>query len=68
MSAPVNRKDPIAAGSAAPIRSIRPLKLKEENPDRDIYILYRDLRTFGEREDLYKEARQAGILFIRYHL
>ncbi len=44
------------------------LKLKEENPDRDIYILYRDLRTFGEREDLYKEARQAGILFIRYTL
>ncbi len=43
------------------------LKLKEENPDRDIFILYRDLRTFGEREDLYKEARQAGILFIRYN-
>ena len=42
------------------------LQLKEENPDRDIYILYRDLRTFGEREDLYKQARQAGILFIRY--
>jgi len=42
------------------------LELKEENPDRDIYILYRDLRTFGEREDLYKQARQAGILFIRY--
>ena len=42
------------------------LKLKEENPDRDIYILYRDLRTYGEREDLYKQARQAGILFIRY--
>ena len=44
------------------------LKLKEENPDRDVYILYRDLRTFGEREDLYKQARQAGIIFIRYHL
>jgi heterodisulfide reductase subunit A len=42
------------------------LKLKEENPERDIFILYRDLRTFGEREDLYKEARQAGIFFIRY--
>ena len=42
------------------------LKLKEEDPDRDIYILYRDLRTYGEREDLYKQARQAGIFFIRY--
>lgn len=44
------------------------LQLKEENPERDIYIIYRDLRTFGEREDLYKQARQAGILFIRYAL
>ena len=44
------------------------LKLKEENPERDIYILYRDLRTYGEREDLYKQARQAGIIFIRYTL
>ncbi len=65
---PGNRNGPIAAGSAAPIPSIRPSRLKEENPDRDIYILYRDLRTFGEREDLYKQARQAGILFIRYSL
>ena len=44
------------------------LKLKEEDPDRDVYILYRDMRTYGEREDLYKQARQAGILFIRYSL
>ncbi len=42
------------------------LQLKEENPDRDIYILFRDLRTFGEREDLYKQAREAGVLFVRY--
>ncbi len=42
------------------------LKLKEANPERDVYILYRDLRTFGKREDLYKEARQAGVFFIRY--
>jgi len=44
------------------------LKMKEEDPDRDIYILYRDLRTYGEREDLYKQARQAGIIFIRFSL
>lgn len=44
------------------------LKLKEADPDREVYILYRDLRTYGEREDLYKQARQAGILFIRYSL
>ena len=44
------------------------LDLKEINPDMDIYILYRDIRTYGEREDLYKEARKRGIIFIRYDL
>ena len=44
------------------------LELKKRNPDMDIYILYRDIRTYGEKEYLYKEARQAGVLFIRYHL
>ena len=42
------------------------LTLKKLNPDMNIYILYRDIRTFGEREDLYMEARVRGILFIRY--
>ncbi len=44
------------------------LKLKEMNPDMDIYILYRDIRTYGERERLYRKAREKGILFIRYSL
>ena len=44
------------------------LKLKEINPDTDIYILYRDIRTYGRREELYREARKKGILFIRYDL
>ena len=32
----------------------------------NVFILYRDIRTYGERELLYKEARKAGIFFIRY--
>ncbi|MGD9333905.1 MAG: CoB--CoM heterodisulfide reductase iron-sulfur subunit A family protein [Desulfobacterales bacterium] len=44
------------------------LTLKTLNPDMDIYILYRDIRTFGEKERLYTEARVKGILFIRYDL
>lgn len=32
----------------------------------DVYVLYRDIRTPGLREKLYKEAREKGILFIRY--
>ncbi|ACL06735.1 Heterodisulfide reductase, subunit A-like protein [Desulfatibacillum aliphaticivorans] len=42
------------------------IALKERNPDANVYILYRDIRTYGERELLYKKAREAGVLFIRY--
>ncbi|MBW2651347.1 MAG: CoB--CoM heterodisulfide reductase iron-sulfur subunit A family protein [Deltaproteobacteria bacterium] len=38
------------------------------NPDVEIYILYRDIRTYGFREDIYNEAREKGIIFIRYDL
>ena len=44
------------------------LHLKEMNPDMNVYILYRDIRSYGERELLYKRARQAGISFIRFSL
>jgi heterodisulfide reductase subunit A len=43
------------------------LSLKSINPDMDIFILYRDLRSYGLREDLYREARDRKIKFIRYH-
>jgi heterodisulfide reductase subunit A2 len=42
------------------------LFLKEKNPNMDIYILYRDIRTYGEKEMLYRQARGTGINFIRY--
>ena len=42
------------------------LELKELNPDMDIYVLYRDIRTYGQREALYREAREKGVIFIRY--
>ncbi|MBE9501618.1 MAG: FAD-dependent oxidoreductase [Chloroflexi bacterium] len=44
------------------------VELKKRNPDIDVYILYRDMRTYGEREDLYREARALGVIFIRYDL
>jgi len=44
------------------------LTLKEMNPEMNIFILYRDIRTYGEREYLYKKAREQGIIFIRYSL
>jgi heterodisulfide reductase subunit A-like polyferredoxin len=44
------------------------LHLKEINPDMRIFILYRDMRTYGLREDLYRKAREKGIIFIRYDI
>ncbi len=42
------------------------LQLKKQNPEMNVHILYRDMRSYGLREDLYREAREKGILFIRY--
>jgi heterodisulfide reductase subunit A len=42
------------------------LKLKEVNPETDIYILYRDMRTYGMLEDYYRQASENDIKFIRY--
>jgi heterodisulfide reductase subunit A len=42
------------------------LKLKEINPAMDVFILYRDMRSYGLREDLYREARSKGIHVLRY--
>lgn len=42
------------------------LKIKEMKPETAVYVLYRDIRTFGFHEDLYSEARRKGVVFLRY--
>jgi len=42
------------------------LTMNKLNPETQIYILYRDMRTYGFLEDYYKEAREKGIIFIRF--
>jgi len=42
------------------------LKIKELNPQTDIYILFRDVRTYGFKEDYYREAADKDVKFIRY--
>ena len=44
------------------------IDLKTRKPDLNVYILYRDIRTYGQREKLYKKARELGVIFIRYSL
>ncbi|KUO73336.1 MAG: heterodisulfide reductase [Desulfosporosinus sp. BRH_c37] len=42
------------------------LKLKELKPEMDIYILFRDIRTYGLKEDYYREAADKEVRFVRY--
>lgn len=44
------------------------LKVRQLNPDANIYVLFRDMRTCGFVEDYYTEARDKGIIFIRYEV
>ena len=42
------------------------LKMKEIKPNAEIYVLFRDMRTYGFKEDLYREASSKDVKFIRY--
>ena len=59
---------PYCSRSCCTASVMQAIAIKEAHPDTDVYVLYRDMRTFGEREILYKKARQLGVIFIRYSL
>ncbi len=42
------------------------LKLKQLNPETEVTVLYRDVRTYGLAEPYYAKAREKGVLFVRY--
>ena len=42
------------------------LAIKERSPGTEVYILYRDIRTFGFKERYYREARRKGVVFLQY--
>lgn len=42
------------------------IKLKERDPSADVIVLYRDIRTYGFKEDLYLKARELGVIFTRF--
>jgi heterodisulfide reductase subunit A len=44
------------------------IALKQAKPEMTVFILYRDVRTYGFREDLYRKARELGVIFIRFGL
>ena len=44
------------------------LRILDLNPGVRIYMLYRDMRTYGLQEDYFLKARKRGVLFLRYRL
>jgi heterodisulfide reductase subunit A len=42
------------------------LKIKELSPKTEVYVLYRDIRTYGFNEEYFQMARDKGVIFIRY--
>ena len=70
------RDDPVRrlARGAEPVLLARllPGRGQERDPDQggrpaaQVFILYRDIRTYGLREDYYRKARELGVLFVRY--
>jgi heterodisulfide reductase subunit A-like polyferredoxin len=42
------------------------IEIKNRDPNANVFVLYRDVRTYGFRETYYKQAREAGVVFIRY--
>jgi heterodisulfide reductase subunit A len=42
------------------------LKIKEANPETEVYVLYKDMRAYGFKEDYYREAATKGVLFVNY--
>jgi heterodisulfide reductase subunit A len=42
------------------------LKIKEQSPETEVYVLYKDMRAYGFKEDAYREAAMKGVIFINY--
>jgi quinone-modifying oxidoreductase subunit QmoB len=41
------------------------IRVKQQNPDAGVYIVYKELRTPGQAEDIYRKAQEEGVIFIR---
>jgi heterodisulfide reductase subunit A len=61
-----NEEHPYCSSICCSMAVKNALKIKEMNPSTNVYILYRDMNTYGFREEYYTKARNNGIVFIRY--
>ena len=41
------------------------VQIKQQNPDANVFVVYKEMRTPGQGEDFYRKAQQEGVIFIR---
>src|ERR1019366_3108185 len=58
-----NEKHPYCSRICCSMAVKNALAIKELDPDANVYVLYRDVRTYGFREIYYQQAREAGVQF-----
>jgi heterodisulfide reductase subunit A-like polyferredoxin len=61
-----NEKHPYCSRICCSMAIKNALAIKRLDPGANVYVLYRDVRTYGFREIYYQQARAAGVVFIRY--
>jgi heterodisulfide reductase subunit A-like polyferredoxin len=61
-----NEKHPYCSRICCSMAVKNALAVKKLDPGASVYVLYRDVRTYGFREIYYQRAREAGVVFIRY--
>ncbi len=42
------------------------IALKEQDPTRQVYVWFKEMRTYGLLEEYYTKARELGVIFTRY--
>jgi heterodisulfide reductase subunit A-like polyferredoxin len=61
-----NEKHPYCSRICCSMAVKNALDIKQRDPNANVYVLYRDVRTYGFREIYYQRVREAGVVFIRY--
>jgi heterodisulfide reductase subunit A len=61
-----NEKHPYCSSICCAMAVKNALKIKDINPSANVYILYRDMNTYGFLEEYYTQAREKGVVFIRF--
>jgi len=61
-----NEERPFCSRSCCTEAVKNAIRLKELRPDANVIVLYRDMRTYGANEVYYQQAREMGVLFVRY--